>query len=79
MIDPNVAFTAVRASRGKVVRAEPKDARDKEPRALPQLRYCGRYRTELYNRQRPHQALANRVPMAVWRDGAPARPSRLWM
>jgi phage terminase large subunit-like protein len=23
MIDPNVAFTAVRASRGKVVRAEP--------------------------------------------------------
>ena len=22
-----------------------------------------------YNHQRPHQALANRTPMAVWRDG----------
>jgi putative transposase len=24
----------------------------------------------LYNHRRPHQALANRTPMAVWRDGA---------
>jgi putative transposase len=23
-----------------------------------------------YNHRRPHQALANRTPMAVWRDGA---------
>jgi putative transposase len=23
----------------------------------------------LYNGRRPHQALANRTPMAVWRDG----------
>ena len=27
----------------------------------------------------PHQALANRVPTAVWRDGAGARRSRLWI
>ena len=24
-----------------------------------------------YNARRPHQALANRTPMAVWRDGVP--------
>ena len=42
---------------------------------------CQRYRTSqdlvpwvfsncvLYNHLRPHQALANRTPMAVWRDG----------
>ena len=28
-----------------------------------------------YNLQRPHQALANRTPMAVWRDGTTGGPN----
>jgi putative transposase len=33
-----------------------------------------------YNLRRPHQALANRTPMAVWRDGVPAHSERwLWI
>ena len=32
-----------------------------------------------YNDRRPHQALANRTPMAVWREASPARSAtRLW-
>ena len=33
-----------------------------------------------YNSRRPHQALGNRTPMAVWRDGIDRRRSakRLW-
>ena len=29
----------------------------------------GRYLAALYNGRRPHQALANRTPMTVWREG----------
>ena len=29
----------------------------------------GRYLAALYNTRRPHQALDNRTPMAIWRDG----------
>jgi putative transposase len=36
---------------------------------LPETRFRGRSETLLYNLRRPHQALANRTPMAVWRDG----------
>jgi len=32
-------------------------------------RTYGRYLVALYNLRRPHQGLANRTPMAVWRDG----------
>ena len=33
-----------------------------------------------YNHRRPHQALANRTPMAVWRDGVTgALGERLWI
>jgi len=31
----------------------------------------GRYLAALYNTHRPHQALDNRTPMAVWREGVP--------
>ena len=34
MVDPNVAFTAVRASRGKVVRAEPVAALYQQGRSI---------------------------------------------
>jgi hypothetical protein len=42
------------------------DATGKRP---PALRSCGRSVVALYNTRRPHQALANRTPMAVWRGG----------
>ena len=42
------------------------DARDRE---LPVRQSGGRYIVELYNEVRPHQALASRAPMAVWRGG----------
>ena len=33
-----------------------------------------------YNHQRPHQALDNQTPMAVWRDGTTgALGGRLWI
>jgi phage terminase large subunit-like protein len=38
MVDPSVAFTAVRASRGKVVRAEPVAALYQQGRRLPAAR-----------------------------------------
>ena len=32
-----------------------------------------------YNDRRPHQALGDRTPMAVWREGAPSRaPVDMW-
>ncbi len=44
-------------------------AKDREPR-LP--RYRGRSVVVLYNHQRPHQAMDNKMPMAVWRCGIDA-------
>jgi hypothetical protein len=38
---------------------QPKDARDKEPRALPRPRSDGRYHAELYNTIQPHSSLGN--------------------
>lgn len=42
------------------------DATDKEAR-VPRSR--GRSVVAFYNLKRPHQALGNRAPMAVWREG----------
>jgi phage terminase large subunit-like protein len=69
MVDPNVAFTAVRASRGKVVRAEPVAALYQQGRAhhigtFPQLEdqmtnYLARPRgseTERTGRRRAHHS-----------------------
>ncbi len=42
------------------------DGVDKEQFAAPS---CGRSRVALYNFRRPHQAMNNLMPMAVWRAG----------
>jgi hypothetical protein len=46
-----------------------RDDVDKEPR---EERSCGRSQTSLYNATRPHQALGDRTPMAVWCEGVTA-------
>jgi hypothetical protein len=46
-------------------RAQTRDEAGKEVLGAPS---CGRSQTVLYNEQRPHQALADRKPMAVWRE-----------
>jgi hypothetical protein len=38
-----------RSSHGRAQRIQPRDATDREPRALPPCRSCGRYRSALYN------------------------------
>jgi hypothetical protein len=47
----------------------PMDATDKEAH-VPRSRGCSV--VVLYNHRRPHQALNNKMPMAVWRDGIEA-------
>ena len=37
-----------RSPHGRRQRIQPRDAKDREPRALPPCRYCGRYRAALY-------------------------------
>jgi hypothetical protein len=46
-------------------RAQTRDEAGKEVLGAPS---CGRSQTVLYNERRPHQALADRTPMAVWRE-----------
>ena len=47
----------------------PMDATDKEAH-VPPSRGCSV--VVLYNHRRPHQAMNNKMPMAVWRDGIDA-------
>src|SRR5215469_14401140 len=56
-----------------------RDARDKEPRALPQFRYCGRYPAELYNYRRPHQGrwCFGKTPMQTFLDTLPLAKEKL--
>ena len=73
-----------RSRREQKRRARTRDEADKEALGAPS---CGRSQTLLYNERRPHQALADRTPMAVWReakagpkavdmiDNAPALPT----
>jgi putative transposase len=37
-------------------------------KAVPETRFRGCSQALLYNTRRPHQALGNRTPMAVWRE-----------
>jgi putative transposase len=37
--------------------------------AVRETQFCGCSQALLYNLRRPHQALANRTPIAIWRDG----------
>ena len=53
-----------RSPHGRRQRIQPRDAKDREPRALPPCRYCGRYRAALYNEQRPHSKLGWMTPGA---------------
>ena len=52
MVDPNVAFTAVRASRGKVVRAEPVSSQVTGDRWFESISLQGRVRCELVQKKR---------------------------
>jgi hypothetical protein len=62
MIDPNVAFTAVRASRGKVVRAEPVAALYQQGR----VHHIGTFR-QLEDQMTNLPLLKNeRVPHKIW-------------
>jgi hypothetical protein len=51
---------------GRCVR--PKDARDKEPRALRRPQSCGCLRAELYNTKRPNNAIGNQVRARLHRS-----------
>jgi hypothetical protein len=51
-----------RSPHGRRQRIQPRDAKDREPRALPPCRYCGRYRAALYNTIRPHASIGYRAP-----------------
>jgi hypothetical protein len=55
-----------RSSRGRKREGQTTDAIDTKVRES-QSRGCSQ--ALLYNGRRPHSALANRTPMAVWRDG----------
>ena len=54
-----------RSRREQKRRARTRNEADKEGLGAPS---CGRSQTLLYNDRRPHQALADRMPMAVWRE-----------
>jgi hypothetical protein len=54
-----------RSCRERKRRARTRDGADKEDLGAPS---CGRSQTLLHNELRPHQALADRPPMAVWRE-----------
>jgi len=75
MVDPNVAFTAVRASRGKVVRAEPVSSQVTGDRWFESISLQGRVRCELVQKKRrsfTHKmSPARSRPRAVV-DAAPA-------
>ena len=50
--------------------AQPRDARNRQWLSLRRLQYRGSCGVEFYNTRRPHQALGNWAPMAVWRAAA---------
>src|SRR6478672_1777858 len=58
---------------------QPRDARNKEPRAALQFRYCGRYPAELYNDRRPHQGrwCFGKTPMQTFLDALPLAKEKL--
>ena len=58
---------------------QPRDARDKEPRAPAQFRYCGRYPAESYNYRRPHQGrwCFGKTPMQTFLDAIPLAKEKL--
>jgi hypothetical protein len=47
---------------------------DANGREVPGPGSCGPYAVALYNLGRPHRPLANRTPIAVWRDGVTGAP-----
>jgi len=53
-----------RSPHGRGQRIQPRDAKDREPRALLPCRSCGRYRSALYNEERPHSKLGWMTPRA---------------
>ena len=57
---------AARSPRARAPPAQTTDARGTE-HGVP--RSHGRSVADFYNTRRPHQALGNRTPMAIWRDG----------
>jgi hypothetical protein len=65
-----------RSLHGRGQRIQPRDAKDREPRALQPYRSYGRYRSALYNEVRPHSAIGNQVPAALHRPaGNPGQPA----
>ena len=65
-----------RSLHGRGQRIQPRDAKDREPRALLPCRSYGRYRSALYNEVRPHSAIGNQVPAALHRPaGNPGQPA----
>src|SRR5262249_30909129 len=52
--------------------SRPRDASDRELRALPRSRSCGRYCAALYNTVRPHSSIGNLPPAHYAKLSAPA-------